>query len=81
MHDSWIGTAQEFVALHGTNDNLRDRLAQALGVPRTALDELVAAARALIPPTRDIRSLEMEQEAAQTQYSLGALLDEPSSCA
>ena len=79
LTDSWIVTAQEFVALHGTNDDLRNRLAQALGVPRAALDDLVAAARQLIPPTRDIRSLEMEREAAQTQYSLGALLDEPPS--
>ena len=79
LADSWIVTAQEFVALHGTNDDLRNRLAKALGVPRAALDDLVAAARQLIPPTRDIRSLEMEREAAQTQYSLGALLDEPSS--
>ena len=77
LNDSWIGTAQEFVALHGTNDDLRNRLAQALGVPRAALDDLVASAKQLIPPTRDIRSLEMEREAAQTQYSLGALLDEP----
>jgi C1A family cysteine protease len=76
LNDSWIGTAQEFVALHGTNDNLRDRLAQALGIPRTALDDLVSAAKDLIPSTRDLRSLEMEREAAQTQYSLGALLDE-----
>ena len=79
LTDSWIVTAQEFVALHGTNDDLRNRLAKALGVPRAALDDLVAAAKQLIPPTRDIRSLEMEREAAQTQYSLGALLDEPSS--
>ena len=77
LNDSWIVTAQEFVALHGTNDNIRNRLAQALGVPRAALDDLAAAAKKLIPPTRDIRSLEMEREAAQTQYSLGALLDEP----
>ncbi len=49
LNDSWIGTAQEFVALHGTNDEIRDRLAQALGVPRTALDDLVAAAKKLIP--------------------------------
>ena len=77
LSDSWIGTAQEFVALHGTNDKIRDRLAQALGVPRAALDDLAAAAKQLIPPTRDIRSLEMEREAEQTQYSLGALLDEP----
>ena len=79
LNDSWIVTAQEFVALHGTNDDLRNRLAQALGVPRAALDDLVAAAKQLIPPTRDLRSLEMEREAAQTQYSLGALLDEPPS--
>ena len=79
LTDSWIVTAQEFVALHGTNDDLRNRLAKALEVPGAALDDLVAAARQLIPPTRDIRSLEMEREAAQTQYSLGALLDEPSS--
>ncbi len=77
LTDSWIVTAQEFVALHGTNEKLRDRLAQALGIPRAALDDLVAAAKKLIPPTRDIRSLEMEREAAQTRYSLGALLDEP----
>ena len=79
LNNSWIVTAQEFVALHGTNDKIRDRLAQALGVPRVALDDLAAAAKTLIPPTRDLRSLEMEREAAQTQYSLGALLDEPSS--
>jgi C1A family cysteine protease len=77
LNDSWIITAQEFVALHGTNDELRNRLAQALGVSRAALDDLAAAARQLIPPTRDIRSLEMEREAAQTEYGLGALLDEP----
>ena len=53
LNDSWIGTAQEFVALHGTNDDLRNRLAQALGVPRAALDDLVASAKQLIPPTRD----------------------------
>ena len=79
LNDSWIVTAQEFVALHATNDDLRNRLAQALGVPRAALDDLVAAAKQLIPATRDLRSLEMEREAAQTQYSLGALLDEPPS--
>ena len=77
LADSWIVTAQEFVALHGTNDDLRNRLAKALGVPRAALDDLAASAKKLIPPTRDIRSLEMEREVAQTQYSLGALLDEP----
>ena len=76
LNDSWIITAQEFVALHGANEKIRDRLAQALGVPRAALDDLVAAATKLIPPTRDIRSLEMEREAAQARYSLGALLDE-----
>jgi C1A family cysteine protease len=79
LTDSWIVTAQELVALHGTNDDLRNRLAQALGMPRTALDDLVAVAKQLIPPTRDIRSLEMERETAQTHYSLGALLDEPPS--
>ena len=77
LNDSWIATVQEFVALHGTNDNIRTRLAQALGVLQATLDDLAATARKLIPPTRDIRSLEMEREAAQTRYSLGALLDEP----
>jgi hypothetical protein len=77
LNDSWIVTAQEFIALHGTNEDIRNRLAQVLGIPRTALDDLVAAAKKLIPPTRDIRSLEMEQLAAQAAYSLGALLDEP----
>ena len=79
LNDSWIGTAQELVALCATNDKIRDRLAQALGVPRAALDDLTTAAKQLIPATRDLRSLEMEREAAQTQYSLGALLDEPPS--
>ena len=79
LADSWIVTAQEFVALHDTNDDLRNRLAKALGVPRAALDDFVTSARQLIPPTRDIRSQEMEREVAETQYSLGALLDEPPS--
>ena len=39
LNDSWIGTAQEFIALHGTNDDLRNRLAQVLGIPRAALDD------------------------------------------
>lgn len=77
LRDSWILTAQELVALHTTNDALRNRLAAALGLSRAALAQLAAAAEALIPRTRDLRSQAMAEEAAQAQYGLGALLDEP----
>ncbi len=77
LADAWILTAQELVALHNTNDALRNRLAAALGLSRTALAQLAAAAEALIPPTRDLHSLALAEEAAQAEYGLGALLDEP----
>ena len=77
LGDSWILTAQEFIALSDANEALRKRLAQVLGVTDAVLADLVAAARKLLPATRDLRSLEMAQQAAQTRYGLGALLDEP----
>ncbi len=77
LADAWIMTAQELVALHHANDALRNRLAAALGLSRTVLAQLAAAAEALIPPTRDLHSLALAEEAAQAEYGLGALLDEP----
>ncbi len=77
LSDSWLVTAQEFVALGSANAALRDRLASALNIPRAALDPLIAAAKAAIPETRDLRSAQFELEAAQAEYGLGALLDEP----
>ena len=77
LSDSWLVTAQEFVALGSANAALRDRLASALNITRAALDPLVAAAKATIPETRDLRSAQIELEAAQAEYGLGALLDEP----
>lgn len=77
LKDVWILTAQELVALHNTGDPTRDRLAAALGLTREALAALVANAEALIPPVRDLHELEMAEAAAQAQYGLGALLDEP----
>lgn len=78
LSDSWLLTGQELVALYETNDALRARLAAALGLPPPNLAAIVTAARALVPRVRDLRSIEMETEAAQAQYGLGALLDEPS---
>ncbi len=77
LADVWILTAQELVALHNTNDAVRARLAAVLGLSRTALKQLADAAEALIPPTRDLHSLALAEEAAQAEYGLGALLDEP----
>lgn len=77
LKDAWILTAQELVALHAANDPTRDRLAAALGLTREALAQLVADAETLIPPVRDLHELEMVEAAAQAQYGLGALLDEP----
>lgn len=77
LSDSWLVTAQEFVALAGAGEALRNRLALALQIPRAALDPLVSAAKARIPETRDLRSAQLELEVAQAQYGLGALLDEP----
>lgn len=77
LNDAWLLTAQELVALHNTNDAVRNRLAAALGVPRPVLAQIAAAAEKLIPPTRDLASLALAEEAAQAEYGLGALLDEP----
>ncbi len=77
LKDTWILTAQELVALHAANDPTRERLATALGLTPAALAQLVADAEALIPPVRDLHELEMAEAAAQAQYGLGALLDEP----
>lgn len=77
LNDAWLLTAQELVALHNTTDALRNRLATALGLPRPVLAQIAAAAEALIPPTRDLASLALAEEAAKAEYGLGALLDEP----
>lgn len=74
---AWIDTAQEFVALAKTPQTIRDLLASALGVDQAGLARLVQAAQAAIPPTRDVRSAQLELEAAAVDYGLGALLDEP----
>jgi hypothetical protein len=77
LRDSWIVTAQEFVALAQCPDVVRKPLARALGVDLGELDALAQAAEGVIPATRDIRSLQLGLEAGQTDYGRGALLDEP----
>jgi len=77
LADAWIGTAQEFVALAKTPQPTRDLLVSALGVDQAELAHLVQAAQDVIPPTRDVRSVRLELEAAAVDYGLGALLDEP----
>lgn len=77
LRDAWILTAQELVAVYGANAATRTRLAAALGLTRPALAKIIGAAEALIPAVRDARTVQMEEEAAQAHYRLGALLDEP----
>jgi hypothetical protein len=77
LRDSWIVTAQEFVALAQCPDVVRHPLARALGVDPAGLDALAQAAEGVIPATRDIRSRQLGLEAGQTDYGRGALLDEP----
>ena len=49
LRDSWLLTAQELVALHQTNEDLRVRLAGALGVPRAALDDIAHGGKSTDP--------------------------------
>ncbi len=76
LRDSWIVTVQEFVALAHCPDVVRQPLARAHGVDLARLDALAQAAEAVIPPTRDARSLRLEAEAAAADYGRGALLEE-----
>lgn len=77
LRDSWIVTAQEFVALVQCPDVVRHPLARALGIDQAGLDALAQAAERVIPATRDLLSRQLSQEAARTDYGRGALLDEP----
>jgi hypothetical protein len=77
LRDAWIVTAQELVALAQCPDVVRKPLARALDVDQAGLDALAQAAERVIPATRDLLSLQLAQEAAQTDYGRGALLDEP----
>jgi len=77
LNDAWIDTAQELVALAKEPESVRNLLERALGVDRHALDQIIQAAQGVIPKTRALRSIQLEQEAALTDYGLGALLDEP----
>lgn len=77
LKNAWLLTAQELVALDGANAALRGRLAAALKLSPPALAEIVAGAKGLIPGVRDLHTAEMEEAAAQAEYGLGALLDEP----
>ena len=76
LTSSWIVTAQELVALAQCPGVVRDPLSRALGVDLAGLDAIAQAARDLIPEMRDLRSLQLGQEAGQTDYGRGALLDE-----
>jgi hypothetical protein len=77
LNDCWITTAQELVATGARHEPTRVLLAQALGVERAALDAIIHAAQNLIPPTRAPRDIQLELEAATSDYGRGALLDEP----
>ena len=76
LSNLWINSAQELVGIYGTTELARGRLAAMLGVSRTALDPLVNAAQRLIPLTRDVSSTLLELETHQTDYGLGAVLDD-----
>jgi C1A family cysteine protease len=75
----WISSAQELVGVYGTTERTRSLLAGMLSISRTALDSVVNNAQRLIPLTRDISSSLLELETLRTEYSLGAVLEEPRS--
>jgi hypothetical protein len=77
LSDAWIATAQELVALVNCPDVVREPLARALGVDAAGLDRIGQAAQAVIPATRDLRSVQLGLDAAAADYGKGALLDEP----
>lgn len=77
LNEAWILTAQELVALDAASEAMRGRLAVALKLSPPALTQIITDAKALIPGVRDLHTVEMEEAAAQAEYGLGALLDEP----
>jgi C1A family cysteine protease len=73
----WLSSAQELVGVYGTTERTRSLLAGMLSISRTELDSVVNSAQRLIPLTRDASSALLELDALRTEYSLGAVLEEP----
>lgn len=77
LADCWITTTQELIAVAAGREATRRLLAQALGVSRAGLPDIVAAARAASPAVRSPAADPLLDEALRTDFGLGALLIEP----
>ena len=77
LNDIWISTAQELVGIYGASEATRGRLAAALRIHRSALDPIVKAAQRQIPMMVGGSSRAIDPVATETEYGLGALLDDP----
>ncbi len=77
LNDLWINTAQELAGIYGGSEPTRGRLAAVLGIHRSALDPIATAAQRLIPPIHGVSFRSLDLKAAETEYGLGALLDDP----
>ncbi len=77
LNGLWINTAQELVGVYGISEPTRGRLATALGIHRSAFDPIVNAAQRLIPLAHYTSSRAIDLQVAETEYGLGALLDDP----